>query len=70
MVEGVIYLTKSEGFYYLLVHNSREEECKFQFPFPYAHETEQIALEKARKFGREMSQNNSIPLEEKLQNSD
>lgn len=66
MAEGVIYLTKSEGFYYLLVHNSREETYKFKFCFPFPPKTQQEALEKAQSFGKEMSQKNSIPLEEKL----
>ena len=66
MAEGVIYLTKSEGFYYLLVHMSQEETYKFKFCFPFPPKTQQEALEKARKFGLEISQKNSISLEEKL----
>ena len=65
MAEGVIYLTKSEGFYYLLVH-FQDENPKYRFCFPFPPKTQQEALEKARNFGREISQENNIPLEEKL----
>jgi len=65
-----LILTQRDDFYYIEVYESSDNNInntpKYKFSFPFPPNTQQQALEKARKFGREMSQNNSIPLEEKL----
>jgi len=61
-----LILTLERGCYTILQYDGEKKQPKIRIYFSYADRAKKEALNHAREFGKELSKNLNIPLEEKL----